>query len=140
MVDFERDFFKLYLHDVGVLGAGPDIPPTSIILGNYGITKGFFIENYAAMELLAATGGPLFSWIERNSGIEFLLVKEDRIIPVEVKSGARTKAQSLQRYIRKYQPQCAIVLSEKLFSVKDGIKRYVPLVYADKLPERDLCG
>jgi len=136
----KENFFKLYLHDVGLLGASLDIPPTSIILGNYGMTRGFFIENYAAMELLAATGGPLFSWNERNSEIEFLLAKEGRIIPVEVKSGTRTKAKSLQQYIRKYQPHCAIILSEKLFSVKDGIKRYVPLYYAGKLPEMDVCG
>ncbi len=133
----KENFFKLYLNDIGLLGAILDIPPSAIILSNYGMTKGYFIENYAATELRTALEAPLFSWTERNSEIEFLLVIEDRIIPVEVKSGTRTRAKSLQQYIKKYQPPWAFILSEKNFFVKDN-KYYIPLYYTGKLKEMDL--
>lgn len=127
----KENFFKLYLNDVGLLGAVLAIPPSSILLGNYGTTKGFFIENYAAAELRPALE-PLYAWNERNSEIEFLITQEENILPVEVKSGLRTKTKSLQQFITKYNPPCAIVLSEKRFKVK-GIKHYIPLYYAAKL-------
>ncbi|NOX88674.1 MAG: DUF4143 domain-containing protein [Calditrichaeota bacterium] len=116
-----------------------NIPPSAVLLGNYGTTKGFFIENFAAAELLTASGSQLYGWNERNSEIEFLIVKEDRIIPVEVKSGIRTKTKSLRQYILKYNPTCAFILSEKPFSRKDRIIKYIPLYFAGKLFATDFC-
>jgi len=135
----KENIFKLYLNDVGLLGATLDIPPSAIILGNYGMTRGFFVENYAATELQVAIDGPLYSWNERNSEVEFLIIKKDRIIPVEVKSGTQTKSKSLQQYIHKYHPHRAIILSEKNFTTKDDVRRYIPLYYAGKIVEMEIC-
>ena len=131
----KENFFKLYLNDIGLLGAQLDVPPSAILLSNYGTTKGFFVENFVATELQTAIEGQLFAWNERTSEIEFLLTREDQIIPVEVKSGLRTKTKSLQQFILKYNPSIAIILSEKPFFEKDRIKKNVPLYYAGKLLE-----
>ena len=133
-----ENIFKLYLNDVGLLGAMLDIPPAAILLSNYGTTKGFFVENYAATELQNATESQLFAWNERNSEIEFLFVKENQILPVEVKSGLRTKAKSLQQFILKYKPPLAIMLSEKPFFEKDRLRKNIPLYFAGKLLEMKL--
>ncbi len=131
----KENFFKLYLNDIGLLGAMLEIPPAAILLSNYGAAKGFFVENYVAAELSAAWDSPLYSWVERNSEIEFLLIRDGKIIPLEVKSGLRTKAKSLQQYINKYAPSIALILSEKPFECKDGVKCYIPLYYAGSIYE-----
>ncbi|RLD16610.1 hypothetical protein DRI50_01395 [candidate division KSB1 bacterium] len=131
----KENIFKLYLNDIGLLGAMLEIPPVSIILANYGTSKGFFVENFVAMELRATLDSQLYAWNERNSEIEFLLIHEDNIIPVEVKAGLRTKAKSLQQYILKYAPKTALMLSEKNFSTKDSVRRNIPLYYAGNLKQ-----
>ena len=131
----KENFFKLYLNDVGLLGAMLEIPPSAIILSNYGTSKGFFVENFVATQLIASLNSQLYGWNERNSEIEFLLLKDDQIIPVEVKAGQRTKTKSLQQYILKYAPPIAIILSEKPFSQKDQRRQTIPLYYSGNLPE-----
>ncbi|MBU4486919.1 MAG: AAA family ATPase [Candidatus Delongbacteria bacterium] len=127
--------FKLYYNDIGLLGAMLNLPPAAIILDNYGMNKGFFMENFAAMELLNSTDSPLYSWSERNSEIEFLINIGKDIVPVEVKSGTRTKAKSLQQYIIKYSPEKAIILCGKKFSDPDKTKIEIPLYYAGELTD-----
>jgi len=95
--------------------------------------KGFFVENFVASEIINIGIDQLYSWNERNSEIEFLIEKEGNIIPVEVKSGLRTKSKSLQQYILKYNPERAIVLSEKQFSIHEKGKSFVPLYFASRL-------
>ncbi len=133
----KESFFKLYINDIGLLGSMLDIPPSEILLGKYGTTKGYFVENFAAMELLNASDSQLYGWNERNSEIEFLMLKGELLIPIEVKSGMRTKAKSLQQFIKKYNPAHALVLSEKSFSPKNQVKKNIPLYFAGKLFEMD---
>ncbi len=129
----KENFFKLYMLDVGLLGAMLEIPVPLILLGDYGTTKGFFVENFVASELLSAGIAQLYSWNERNSEIEFVIIYDGKIVPVEVKSGRRTKSKSLQQYMLKYNPEKALVLSEKPFAVAGKAKRFVPLYLAAKL-------
>ena len=132
-----ENIFKLYLNDVGLLGAMLEIPPAAILLSDY--EKGFFVENFVASQLLPTLNSTLYGWQERNSEIEFLLIMDDRIIPLEVKAGHRTKAKSLQQYIRKYQPQSALILSLNKFGSAYP-KRNIPLYYAGKLREIVAAG
>ncbi|MDA3887050.1 MAG: AAA family ATPase [Candidatus Delongbacteria bacterium] len=127
------NIFKLHYSDIGLLGAMLVLPPSAIILDNYGMNKGYFMENFAAMELLNSNDSQLYSWTERNSEIEFLIIKDNNIFPVEVKSGTRTKAKSLQQYIIKYDPHKAFLLSGKNFSSTNKIKIHIPLYYAGEL-------
>ena len=126
---FSKDnIFKLYLFDVGILGAMLDLNPATILLGNYAITKGYFIENYVMTEIKSTLEIDLYSWCERNSEIELILENNGKIFPVEVKSSIRTKAKSLQQFILKYDTNKAFTLSEKMFtSDNSAIKQNIPL-------------
>jgi len=129
----KENFFKLYVFDIGILGAMLEIPISSILLNDYGIIKGYFAENFVATELKSLGLNSLFSWTERNSEIEFLIEKEGNIYPIEVKSGTRTKAKSLMQYIIKNNPQKAFVLSEKPLLINKETKQFIPIYYAGKL-------
>ena len=81
---------------------------------------------------------PLYSWQQRNVKIEFLNVTQGAdIIPVEVKSGKRTKAKSLISYIECHDSACTIKLVGKVGGT-DSIHLVVPLYYVGKINK--LCG
>ena len=123
--------FKLFVFDVGLLGCMLDLPVEAIVNEDYGITKGYFAENFVAQELIAAGVKNLYSWTERNSEIEFLKIYDKEIIPFEVKAGTHTQAKSLQQYIKKYSPEEAIIFSRKnIGRKKKSIVRNVPLYMA----------
>src|SRR3990167_1032537 len=98
----EESHFKLYLFDVGILGALSDLPPQAILDYDYGTYKGYFAENFVAQEFIAKGMMNLYSWQEKRAEVEFLYSVDNHIIPVEVKSGWVTRSQSLNKYAEKY--------------------------------------
>ncbi len=112
----KESMFKLFMFDVGILGAMADLPVESIYGYDYGTYKGYVAENYVAQALRAEYDAALYTWQENRSKIEFLRQVQDSIVPIEVKSGTVVKAKSLQAYVRQYQPACSLVLSAKPFS------------------------
>lgn len=109
----EENHFKLYLFDVGILGALSDLSPKSILDYDYGTYKGYFAENFVAQEFIAKGITNLNSWQENRSEIEFLYVLENQVIPIEVKSGWVTRNQSLNKYAAKYHPPYRVTFSAR---------------------------
>lgn len=128
----KNNLFKLFVFDIGLLGAMLDLPVKSILEQNFGITKGYLAENFVAQEFLASGDDDLYSWTERNSEIEFLTVIDDEIVPVEVKAGHRVQAKSLHQFMLKYSPQTAIKLSANPLSKSNHIIN-LPLYLAGKI-------
>jgi len=112
--------FKLFLFDIGLLSSMLALSPETVLHQDYGITKGYFAENFVAQEFVAAGNKQLYSWTERNSEIEYLSVVKENIIPVEVKAGSRTRAKSLQQFLIKYKPERAVKISIRPLKIKDG--------------------
>lgn len=126
--------FRLYLFDVGLLGCMLQIPPAVMMAQDYGITKGYFAENFVAQALLHGQEERLYGWQENQAEIEFLKVMADAIIPIEVKAGTRTQAKSLKAYRDRYDPPYAIKISGKALHIddKERCRRY-PLYMAECL-------
>ncbi len=59
--------FKCYLFDVGILGAMLKLNQQEIANQDYGLTKGYFAENYVAQELTTAGSEKLYSCNERDN-------------------------------------------------------------------------
>ncbi len=114
--------FKLYLSDVGLLTAFANIPAESIMRDEISdLFKGALAENYVAQAL--KTGGyQLYYWTSDTPAaeVDFVIQKEGKVLPVEVKSGENTHARSLKHYRKLYEPKLAIRLSEKNFGYEDG--------------------
>ncbi len=125
--------FKLYMNDVGLLGAMSQLPPKIILEQDYGSYKGYFAENYVAQAMLNAGTPALYSWEENRAEVEFIKLIDGAIIPIEVKSGTVTKAQSLQKFSEKYHPPYRIILSAKPLYASGGVTRYYPLYLAGRL-------
>ena len=91
--------------------------------------KGGMTENYVNVQL-AINGYNTYYWMsERGAEIDFVIQRDGKLIPVEVKSADNTKAKSLKVYMETYKPAYAIKLSAKNFGFEDG-KKTVPLYAA----------
>jgi hypothetical protein len=104
------DFFKIYMLDVGLLGAMVDLSPKAILHGEqlFQEFKGALVENYVA-QALSAQNSKLYYWTsEGKAELDFLFQYETEILPLEIKSGASEKKKSLRVYAEKYKPSLLI--------------------------------
>lgn len=131
----KESYFKLYIFDIGVLGALADLAPKSILDYDYGTYKGYFAENFVAQEFTAKDIFNLYSWQENRAEIEFLYTLDDQVIPIEVKSGSVTRNQSLNKYADKYHPPYRVTFSAKNLNIdlKNNYCNY-PLYLANWFP------
>ncbi len=121
----DRSAFKVYVLDVGLLGAMAQTSTTAIV-ERYRLFeeyKGALAENYVAQELMAFLGMPeLHYWLSRGgkAEIDFLIELEDHIYPLEVKSGIHPHSRSLDSYDKQFSPSCLIRTS--LLNLKQDAK------------------
>jgi predicted AAA+ superfamily ATPase len=115
------DWYKIYCTDIGILTAMYGFEMKKAVIENSlaGPVKGGIYENLVADILAKKKLGLYYYKPESNcQEIEFLLVKEGDVIPVEVKSGNNATV-SLNKFIEKFQPQYAIKLISGNLGVAD---------------------
>ncbi len=125
------DAFKIYVSDLGLLAAKKDLAPSDVLYMTEELNdfKGGMAENYVNVQL-TINGYRTYYWeSERGAEIDFVIQREGKLIPIEVKSADNTRAKSLKVYMENYKPDYAIKLSAKNFSFEDG-KKTVPLYAA----------
>jgi len=136
----EEGIFKMYLLDVGLLGAMLGLSMKTIVLGNrlFSEYNGAFVENYVAQELVAALRKELYYWSSENSAeVDFIISCNDEVYPLEVKSGVSSKKKSLKVYGEKY--NVPFLYRATLMNFKqDGKIRNYPLYAISNLPKSDL--
>ncbi len=126
----EFSSFKLYLLDVGLLGALSELDARSILDGNVIFTefKGAMTEQYVLQELIADTEYTPYYFTETKSEgeIDFMIQKEGAVVPIEVKAEENLRAKSLRFYCDKYKPQLAVRTSMSDYRVQDWLTN-IPL-------------
>lgn len=102
---------KLFLFDVGLLNHMLGVSYQEIKRQGFEY-KGFIAENFVQQEMAVLGMSPSYSWNDARAEIEFIVSNaEGDVIPIEVKSGKRTRAKSLQSYIQKCAPVKTIKLT-----------------------------
>lgn len=108
----DQGAFKLFITDVGLLGAMGDIDLRTLLEGNaiFREFKGALTEQYVLQQLLTDPELAIFYWsADRSTAeIDFLVQYSGRVIPVEVKAEENLRAKSLRTFCQKYAPQTAI--------------------------------
>lgn len=127
----ERDFFKLYLLDTGLLGALQGIGETDLLpQADKGARfRGGIAENYLMQQLVAARLEPFYWGTTSKAEVDFVVQLNQEAIPIEVKSGKNVTARSLESYRRAYIPPAIYRLSTRQFGLENGI-RSIPLYAA----------
>lgn len=108
LIAYEReDYFKAYVHDIGLLTAmyGYDMKASILEKKLTGAMKGGIYENLIS-NMLISNNYPLHFYKpkENDQEIEFLISKDANIIPIEVKS-KNGRTESLNSYIKNYKPK-----------------------------------
>ncbi len=131
----KENHFKLFVFDVGVLGALSGLSPKTIHEYDYGTYEGFFAENFVAQEFISSNCKELFTWQDGRSEVEFIRNIEGDILPIEVKSGTVTHAKSLQKFMEKYHCKYRTIMSGRplLIDLRNGFENY-PLYLASRFP------
>lgn len=99
----DRDAFKLFLLDCGLLACMTDASAGQMLIGDNAFTefKGAFTEQYVLQQLLALGLKPYYwSNTKTPSEIDFIIQDSQRVIPVEVKAEENVRARSLSQFIK----------------------------------------
>ncbi len=104
--------FKMFLSDVGLLGAMSGLDATTLLHGNafFNEFKGALTEQYVALELRCSLGLTPCYWSAEHATaeVDFVFQYKSGIYPVEVKAEENLKAKSLKVYSDKYTPAISI--------------------------------
>ena len=108
----DRSAFKLFLVDVGLLGAMGDVDSKIILEGNaiFQEFKGAMAEQFVLQQLKSKLDIPLNYWSAERAAAEldFMIQVKDNVIPIEVKAEENLQAKSLKSFVAKYSPDKAI--------------------------------
>ena len=104
--------FKLFMVDVGLLGAKSGLDAKTLIDGNeiFGQYKGALTEQYVLQQLKSMDEIATCYWTPDQgiAEIDFLIQISGHLIPVEVKAAENLKAKSLGSFLDKYHPKISI--------------------------------
>ena len=141
----DENSYKCYQSDVGLLVTQAFINKPfvendiykAILFDKLNINQGMIMENFVA-QTLKSKGYELYYYskndnnvIENNMEVDFLIVQDKKINPIEVKSGNYNKHTSIDRFKDKFKKSVGTryVLHTKDLSVQDDIV-YLPLYMA----------
>ena len=104
--------FKLYLSDVGLLGAMVNVEPAQILINNdiFSEYKGGMTEQYVLQQMISRNETPIYYYKTDNSRLEldFVIQKEGKLLPIEVKAEGNVRANSLSRMLKENPKQTAL--------------------------------
>lgn len=122
-----KDFsaYKLFVVDIGLLGALSDLDAGSILEGNeiFVEFKGALSEQYVLQQLIADTEYTPYYFGTESATFEqdFIIQKGKSIVPIEVKAGTNVRSQSLKAFVDKYHPDAAVRFSLLPYKEQDTI-------------------
>jgi len=116
---------KVFLADVGLLGAAAELDPRVVIEGNALFTefRGALMEQYVLQELLASRLPTPYYWTSDTGSakVDFLVQTPMAVVPIEVKAATNLRAKSLRVYRDRYAPPLAIRMSLARYEEQDGL-------------------
>ena len=126
----DQTSFKLFLVDVGLLGALSELDARSILHGNQAFTefKGALTEQYIQQQLIAETSYPVYYYASEKSTyeVDFLLQIDGQVAPLEVKAEENLKSHSLKAFHEKYMPPRSYRISMSGYREQDWMTN-IPL-------------
>lgn len=123
------DDFKVYLSDTGLLCAQKDIAALDVFYMDTELSdfKGGLAENFVLIQLVRSGFKPFFWRNDKGTKeVDFIITIDGKLIPIEVKSGTNVKSESLNDFIRLFNPEWSIRISERNFGFENNIKS-IPL-------------
>ena len=100
----EQSAFKLYLSDLGLLGAMADVQPSQVLINNnvFKEYKGGMTEQYVLQQMKSKGIEGIYYHTTDQSRLEidFLIQREGELLPIEVKAGGNVRSNSLSMLLQ----------------------------------------
>lgn len=97
--------FKMFLSDIGLMGAMSNISVQSLLNGNmlFSDFKGALTEQFVLQQMKTNQSLSIYYWSADNSRgeIDFLVQQEEKVIPIEVKAEENLQAKSLRMFVER---------------------------------------
>ena len=139
LVSYEdRSAFKIFVLDVGLLGAMSSLKASTIVEGNSILTefKGALTEQYVLQQLILRYEPYYYSKANSTQEIDFLLQDdEDDVVPLEVKAETNVKAKSLRLFVSENNIKKAYRISMNDYKQEEWVTN-VPLYAIDSVLSR----
>lgn len=128
--------YKLFLLDVGLLGAMNDLDSRSLLENDklFNDYNGAITEQYVLQEFKTIGDLPIFYWASNRAELDFLIQYQNNIIPVEVKATINLQAKSLKSFRQKYEPKISIRSSLADYEENTGLFN-IPLYDIENIKE-----
>lgn len=134
----DRNVFKIYLSDIGLLGCLSKTPVEVFLNDNplYIEFKGTMAEQFVCQEIISNTKTDIAYYTNSNSTMEidFICQENSYLIPALVKSGKHTKSVSLKNFAEENSLGISLRLSLNKYAVNDRITD-LPLYCACEIEE-----
>lgn len=128
--------YKLFLLDVGLLGAMTDLDSRSLLENDklFNDYNGAITEQYVLQEFKTIGELPVFYWASNKAELDFLIQYQNNIIPVEVKATINLQAKSLKSFRQKYEPKISVRTSLADYEENAGLFN-IPLYDIENVKE-----
>ena len=128
--------YKLFLLDVGLLGAMNDLDSRSLLENDklFNDYNGAVTEQYVLQEFKTIGDLPVFYWASNRAELDFLIQYQNNIIPVEAKATINLQAKSLKSFRQKYEPKISIRTSLADYEGNTGLFN-IPLYDIENVKE-----
>jgi hypothetical protein len=136
----DETLFKLYLLDIGLLGAACGLDTRTLVEGNrlFVEFKGVYAEQFVCQQLVASNACTPYYWTSGKPGsraeVDFLYDYEGQVVPLEVKAEDNVRARSIAAFAKNHGVERCLRLS--MLPAKDqGWLLNLPLWCAGNLPK-----
>lgn len=114
----DETYFKLYLLDVGLLGAMTGMSAETVIADNALFTeyKGAYAEQYVCQQLIADDANAPFYWSadgkQTKGEVDFVIERDGVVVPIEVKADENASGSSIAAFTKRYGIKKAVRFSK----------------------------
>lgn len=102
----DTEAFKLFILDIGLMGAIAGLTAESLINGNefFAQYKGALVEQFVLQELLLMPEIQIHYWTPDVgvAEVDFVVQLNGEIVPIEAKAGRNLQAKSLKEFSKRY--------------------------------------
>lgn len=121
--------YKVFLNDIGLLSSMSGLEAKTLLEGSVIFTefKGALTEQFVFQQLNEVYG--LFYWSKENSRqeVDFLLQRDNELLPIECKAEENLRSKSLNSFIQEHDIKHAIKVSMKPYKESSEIVTNSPL-------------
>jgi predicted AAA+ superfamily ATPase len=145
--EIKENKFKVFFFDTGLVQRLMGRPLKTLILEAQNesefANQGSICESIVAQQLLSLTPSnetpELYYWLREakssSAEVDFLLAKEDKILPIEVKKGSRQSFKSLKIYMEEKNNPMGFVVSSDPFEIKKDHLVKVPFYLLHRIKD-----